>query len=171
MTNKVTVELSQETYDSLKPQIEEKEAKVKEKVVKKFQIKNRITGSVLYESEKTTYKDVLKEALGKGADLEGANLRGADLRGADLENANLKNDILEGADLEGTNLEGANLRGADLRGAYLENANLEGAYLRDADLRDADLMNAKFYGKGGTTKIKKNQVDDFFKALGVIVGE
>jgi len=50
--------------------------------------------------------------------------------------------------------EGANLRGADLRGAYLTGA---------------DFFHTKFYGKGGTTKIKKSQVDDFFKALGVVV--
>ena len=48
-------------------------------------------------------------------------------------------------------------------------ANLRGADLRGADLCGAEMQNAKFYGKGGTTKIKKNQVDDFFKALGVIV--
>ena len=55
---------------------------------------------------------------------------------------------------------------ADLRGADLRGANLYGA-----DLYGADLMNAKFYGKGGTTKIKKSQVDDFFKALGIVVGD
>ena len=58
---------------------------------------------------------------------------------------------------------------ANLRGANLYGANLYGADLSGADLRDADLNCAKFYGKGGTTKIKKNQVDDFFKALGIVV--
>ena len=48
-------------------------------------------------------------------------------------------------------------------------ANLYGADLSGADLRKAELQNAKFYGKGGATKIKKSQVDDFFKALGIIV--
>lgn len=38
-----------------------------------------------------------------------------------------------------------------------------------ADLRGSYLTGAKFYGKGGTTKIKRDQVDDFFKALGVVV--
>jgi len=56
---------------------------------------------------------------------------------------------LEGADLEGADLRGANLRGADLRGA--------------------DFYHIKFFGKGGQTKINKNQLDDFLKALGVIV--
>ena len=66
-------------------------------------------------------------------------------------------------------LRGADLCGADLRGADLCGADLCGADLRDADLCDAELENVKFYGKGGTTKIKKNQIDDFFKALGIIV--
>ena len=63
----------------------------------------------------------------------------------------------------------ADLNDADLRGAYLEGADLEGADLRDADLGDADFYQAKFYGKSGETKIKKNQIDDFFKALGIII--
>lgn len=50
--------------------------------------------------------------------------------------------------------------------AVEKDANLGGA-----DLRGADLQDAKFYGKGGTTRIKKSQIDDFFKALGVIVEE
>ena len=48
-------------------------------------------------------------------------------------------------------------------------ANLYEANLCGADLREAELQNAKFYGKGGITKIKKSQLDDFMKALGVIV--
>jgi len=45
----------------------------------------------------------------------------------------------------------------------------EDANLGDANLRDADFYHTKFYGKGGTTKIKKEQIDDFLKALGIIV--
>ena len=62
-------------------------------------------------------------------------------------------------------------RGANLRDANLEGVDLEGANLRGANLEGDDLYHTKFYGKGGTTKIKKNQVNDFFKALGVIVNE
>jgi uncharacterized protein YjbI with pentapeptide repeats len=117
-----------------------------EKKIKKFEIKNRYTGSVIYSSTKTTYKDVLEEAIKNGANLSGADLYRANLSGADLRGANLS-----GADLCGANLRGANLCGVDLR--------------------EAELQNAKFYGKGGTTKIKRNQIDDFLKALGVIVEE
>ena len=62
----------------------------------------------------------------------------------------------------------ADLREANLYGADLREANLREANLYEANLSGADLMNAKFTGKGGTTKIKKSQLDDFLKALGVI---
>jgi hypothetical protein len=66
---------------------------------------------------------------------------------------------------------GADLRGADLRGADLGEANLGRANLGEADLRGADLENAKFYGKGGTKPLKKEQVKDFLAALGFVIEE
>ena len=86
----------------------------------KIQIKNRWTGSVLfeYEKENNTVKDTLIEAVKNRAYLRDADLRGAYLRGADL-------------------------CGADLCGANLRDADLGGAYLRDANLGDADLRGAK----------------------------
>ena len=115
----------------------------------KLQIKNRWTGSVLfeYEKENNTIKDTLIEALKQCADLDGAYLRGADLdganlRGANLDGANLRGANLRGADLDGANLRGADLRGADLRVAYLRGADLDGANLRGADLRVAYLRGA-----------------------------
>jgi uncharacterized protein YjbI with pentapeptide repeats len=59
-----------------------------------MEIKSRITKNVIYSSEKTTVKEVLIEAVSKGADLRGAYLGDADLRGADLGDADLR-----GADL------------------------------------------------------------------------
>ena len=70
---KITIEISQDTYDLLKDQIEEKENKLKEETKKKFKIKNNI-GEVIYESEKTTYKEVIEEAINIGADLREADL-------------------------------------------------------------------------------------------------
>ena len=104
----------------------------------KIEIKNRWTGSILFEYEKeaNTIKDTLVEAVKRGADLSGAYLRGADLSGADLR----------GADLSGADLSGADLRGADLSGAYLSGADLSGAYLRGADLRGAYLSGAYLSG-------------------------
>ena len=109
---------------------------------------------VIYESEKETIKEIVIEAISKDANLRGADLRDANLRDADLRGANLRD-----ADLRGANLRGADLRDADLRGADLRGANLRGA----------DLFHVKFYGKGGTTKIKKSQIEDFHKALGIMV--
>ena len=131
---------------------------------KKFEIKNRNTGDVLFSSSKKTIKDVLEEAVKEGADLKGAELEGANLKGAKLEGANLRN-----ADLKGADLGGADLKGADLKGVDLKGADLKGADLRYADLRGADFYETKFYGKGGKTKIKADQLDDFLIALGVVV--
>ena len=132
--------------DTVKKYIDEIQTE-KETVKKKFQIKNRWTGNVIYESEKTTIKDVCINAAKNGADLCGADLSGANLYEANLSEANLS---------------GANLYKADLRGA-----NLSGANLYKADLREAELQNVKLYGKGGHTKIKKSQINDFLTALGV----
>ena len=80
----------------------------------KISIKNRWTGSILFEYssvENTLAKTVL-EALKGGADLRDADLRDANLCGANLCEANLC---------------GANLRGSDLRGADLCDANLRRA--------------------------------------------
>ena len=95
----------------------------------KIEIKNRWTGSVLFEYEKegNTVKDTLIEAVKNSADLGGADLGGADLRGAYLGGADLR-----GANLGGAYLSGAYLRGANLGGAYLSGAYLGGAYLRGA---------------------------------------
>ena len=55
----------------------------------KLQIKNRWTGSELfeYEKENNTIKNTVVEAVKRGAYLQDADLRGADLRGADLRGA------------------------------------------------------------------------------------
>ena len=100
----------------------------------KIEIRNRWTGSVVFEytKEGNTITETVLEAIRRGADLRGANLYGADLRDANLRNANLCD----------ADLCDANLCGANLCGAYLCGANLYGADLRDADLRDADLYGA-----------------------------
>ena len=85
----------------------------------KIEIKNRWTGSVLFEHEKenNTIKDTIEKAVERGANLEGADLGGANLGGA--------------------NLEGADLGGADLGGAYLEGANL---YFEDNEINVKSIL-------------------------------
>ena len=119
----------------------------------KISIKNRRTGSILFEysSVDNTLAKTVTEALKGGANLRGADLRGADLRdanlrGADLCDANLRDANLRGADLCDANLRNANLRGAYLCDAYLCDAYLCDAYLRDANLRDANLCGANLCG-------------------------
>ena len=87
-----------------------------------FEIKNRWDGKVLFSAGGETLRDVVQQAVMRGANLGGANLGGAYLGGANLDGANL-----DGANLRGANLGGANLRGANLRGANLGGANLDGA--------------------------------------------
>ena len=85
----------------------------------KISIKNRWTGSILFEYssvENTLAKTVL-EALKGGADLRDADLRDANLCGANLCEANLCRANLRGADLCDANLRDANLRDANLRRA------------------------------------------------------
>ena len=134
----------------------------------KISIKNRWTGSILFEysSVDNTLAKTVLEAL-KG----GANLRGADLCNADLRNANLRNANLRNADLRNADLRDANLRDADLRDANLRDANLRGANLRGADLRGADLRNANLSGARGA--YRACPTDGSFigwkKALGYVV--
>lgn len=85
----------------------------------KIQIKNYLTGSILFEFEKenNTIKDTIIEAVKNRANLWEANLweanlRGANFRGADLWEANLWEAVLREADLWEANLREANLRGA-----------------------------------------------------------
>ena len=115
----------------------------------KIEIRNRWTGSVVFEytKEGNTITETVLDAIRRGADLRGADLRdadlcgaylcGADLCGADLCGANLRDADLRDADLYGADLRGADLRDADLCGAYLCGADLCDANLRDANLRDA----------------------------------
>src|SRR3990167_3355173 len=108
----------------------------------KYEIKNRVNGSVLFSLETANLKLCVEAAVGGKADLHGADLVGADLHGANLSNADLVGADLVGADLHGADLCGANLSGANLRSANLYGANLSGANLSDADLYGANLSDA-----------------------------
>ena len=128
----------------------------------KIGIKNRWTGSVLfeYEKENNTIKDTIEKAVTRGANLEGADLGGAYLEGAYLGGAYLGGAYLRGANLEGADLRGANLRGAYLEGAGLRGANLEGAYLRGAYLEGAYLRGAYLYVEDNEINVK-SILEDF----------
>ena len=111
----------------------------------KIEIRNRWTGSVVFEytKEGNTITETVLDAIRRGANLRDADLRDADLRDADLRDANLCDADLCDANLCGAYLRGANLYGADLCGANLCDADLRGANLYGADLRGTDLRGAK----------------------------
>lgn len=95
----------------------------------KIEIRNRWTGSVVFEytKEGNTITETVLEAIRRGADLRDTDLYGADLCNADLRGANLSDADLCDADLRDADLRGADLRGANLCGANLRDA--KGCYL------------------------------------------
>jgi hypothetical protein len=105
-----------------------------------FQIKNRFSGSTMFECELIAEVSgesfgfqlgfAVKKAFEDKANLSGANLSGANLSGANLRDVDLSDADLSGAYLSGANLRGANLSGANLRGANLSDANLSGVDLQ-----------------------------------------
>ena len=109
----------------------------------KIEIRNRWTGSVVFEytKEGNTITETVLDAIRRDTDLYSADLCNADLRGSNLRCANLCD-----VDLCDANLRGADLYGADLCDAYLRDANLRDADLRGANLCDADLRGANLYG-------------------------
>jgi hypothetical protein len=109
----------------------------------KIEIKNRFTGSIIFEFKKDkntiseTVKEYIRQEIEKGkssADLRSADLRSADLRSADLRSADLRSADLRSADLSYADLSYADLRYADLRSADLRSADLRSAGLSYADL-------------------------------------
>ena len=140
-----TITISDETYKKLKDQLKEEKLKEKKTMV--------YTKEDLIELLKTNIEEFnkvvgLKEDGGHWEDLP---------------------KISDKLDLRKVNLWEADLRKVNLREANLSRADLWKANLWGADLREANLGEAKFYGKGGKTKIKESQLDDFLKALGVVV--
>jgi hypothetical protein len=111
----------------------------------KIEIKS-FWGTVLFESERSTIKEALQDAVLQDADLRGADLQDAVLQGAVLQGAVLQGAVLQGADLRGAVLQDADLRGADLQDAVLQGAVLQGAVLQGADLRGAVLQDADLRG-------------------------
>ena len=89
----------------------------------KIEIRNRWTGSVVFEytKEGNTITETVLEAIRRDANLYGADLRDADLRGADLRGANLCDADLRDADLRGANL-------CDAEGCYLS-CPTEGSFI------------------------------------------
>ena len=100
----------------------------------KLQIKNRFTGSIIfeYEKENNTIRETVKEFIRQEIEVNKksyANLSYADLRYANLSSADLSYADLRYADLSYADLRYADLSYADLRYADLSSANLSSADL------------------------------------------
>ena len=130
-----------DNLEEVKKYIQEEENKKEEKVIG-IAIKNRFTGSIIFQSTKTTFKEAVEERLESRADLSDADLSRADLSGADLSDADLSRADLSRADLSDADLSRADLSRADLSRADLSRADLSGADLSRADLSGADLSDA-----------------------------
>ena len=168
---KITKEAVLENLEEVKKYIQEEENKKEEKVLG-IAIKNRWTGNVIFQSTKTTYKDAIIE--GGKANLSEADLRNSDLSGSDLSYSDLSNSDLSGSDLRYSDLSYSDLSysdlsDSDLSDSDLRNSDLRGSNLRGSNLRGSEMQNVKLYGRGGNSKIKRNQLDDFLRALGFII--
>ena len=103
----------------------------------KFEIKNYLTGTLLFSVETENIKLAIELAIKSGADLYRANLSRANLSGADLYGANLFRADLYGANLSGANGVNKNLitplrllldQPGNIRAYKLVNSSLEGPY-------------------------------------------
>ena len=112
----------------------------------KLQIKT-YSGTVCFDAEAESFRELVAGAVKQGADLSRANLSGADLSGANLSRADLSRAYLSGAYLYGADLYGANLSGANLYGASLSRANLSGAKIGNYTVAKAiQLVNVAEWG-------------------------
>ena len=122
-----------DNLSEVKKWIEESDKIVENKKIN-ITIRHRYTGDIIWESEKTTYKEAVEEAIKSNADLSNADLSNADLSNSYLSNAYLYKTNLSNANLSNANLSNANLSFADLSNANLSNANLSFAELSNANL-------------------------------------
>ena len=146
---KLTKDEVLENIDEVRKYVEEIDSK---KDVKKvgFTIKTTL-GSVIFESEKTTCREAVLDAIESGADLSDADLSDAKLSGADLSY---------------TDLSGANLSYTDLSDANLSCAKLSCANLSGANLSYTDLSGAKTeYAKVNFSSSEYEQAKQFIEGL------
>lgn len=104
-----------------------------------FMIIRSIQGSILYKSDKISFKAALEQAVKRGVDLSHG-----DFRGQKLYRAHLDGIIAPGACLWGSDCRGADMAGADLRDADLRNINFKDACLAESNLEGANLSGSFF---------------------------
>lgn len=164
---------------------------------KRFEIKSRRDGAVLYTTITKSLKRALECACRAGIRLDGADLDGLDLNeayghGASFKKASFKGTSLTGAYIErsafngacldrallnaadfyGTDFEGASLVGSSLVQAKLVEANFSGADLRGADFEGAYLFGAKFDSAAQLEQANLSRIKaDFWEILNAAPAE
>lgn len=113
-----------------------------------------VQGSILYKSNKISFKTALEEAVEGGVDLSHGDFRGQKLYQARLDGIMAPGACLWGADCRGADMAGADLRDADLRNidfkdgclaeSDLDGANLSGSHFSNTILRDTNLEGTIF---------------------------
>jgi CRP-like cAMP-binding protein len=107
----------------------------------------------------------LRDANLSGSDLRRADLRGAVLMGATFRDVNLREASFRGADLDGVHFTDVDLRGADFTGADLKGAIFRGTNLDESKFTAAQVQSMKIQGEIGEevvgikSKMKDQQED------------
>jgi len=159
MKENITKEEALKKIEELKQFVEQEDAKTETKTLG-VAIRSRFaSGEIIYQSSKSTIREAVIEALASGSKLRGSDLRGSNLSDCDLRGSNLSDCDLSDCDL----------RGSDLSGSNLSDCNLSDCNLSGSNLRGSELQNARFYGRGGTSVLKRSQLPDFLAALGFVI--
>lgn len=98
-------------------------------------------GTVLYRTDKITFKTALEEAVENGVDLSHGDFRGQKLYGAKLDGI-----MAPGASLWGTDCRFIDMSGADLRNADMRNIDFKDACLAGSNFMDANFSGSYFMG-------------------------
>jgi hypothetical protein len=104
-----------------------------------MKLKRWDTGKVIFETECSSWEELLKGALKAKVIFFKADFRDADFRGADFSDANFRYSDFRGADFSGADFSGADFRYSDFRYSDFSNA----------DFRDADFRGSKHQYKIG----------------------
>jgi len=104
-------------------------------------IRNRFDGSTIFESEQTSFREAVIDAIKSEVSLIEADLSGANLIGINFSNIDLTR-----VDFTGANLAYVDFTDADLVDVNFINANLTFANLTNTDLTGVNLAGANITG-------------------------
>ena len=107
--------------------------------MKKFSIKQKRTGKILFSGKFKNFKECLEEAVQRKI-----NLSEAQLAYKNLSNINIDNAQLYGADFTNSNLSQANLSEGNFENANFNRANLVGACMSESNFKNANFKNTSF---------------------------